>query len=131
MSKRERRAFGSVRRLSSGRWQVRYRDLSGVMHTGPHTFTSKADAARYLATVEADVDLVALRGVMPEKTRETARIVIAKVVAEVLVRLEARTADAIRGALGRIDIQGEWSGSSRRHSRAGGNPDTLRSLYNP
>jgi Phage integrase, N-terminal SAM-like domain len=55
MSKRERRAFGSVRRLSSGRWQIRYRDLSGVMHTGPHTFTSKADAARYLAMVEADL----------------------------------------------------------------------------
>ena len=47
--------FGSVRRLSSGRWQVRYRDLSGVLHTGPHTFTSKADAARYLAMVEADL----------------------------------------------------------------------------
>jgi integrase len=55
MSKRERRSFVSVRRLSSGRWQVRYRDLSGVMHTGPHTFTSKADATRYLATVEADL----------------------------------------------------------------------------
>jgi integrase len=55
MSKRERRAFGSVRRLSSGRWQVRYRDLSGVLHTGPHTFTSKADATRYLAMVEADL----------------------------------------------------------------------------
>ncbi len=54
-SKRERRAFGSARRLSSGRWQVRYRDLSGVMHTGPHTFTSKADAGRYLALVEADL----------------------------------------------------------------------------
>jgi integrase len=55
MSRRERRVFGSVRRLSSGRWQVRYRDLSGVLHTGPHTFTSKADAARYLALVEADL----------------------------------------------------------------------------
>jgi integrase len=55
MSKRERRVFGSLRRLSSGRWQVRYRDLSGVLHTGPHTFTSKADAARYLAMVEADL----------------------------------------------------------------------------
>jgi hypothetical protein len=55
MSKRERRVFGSLRRLSSGRWQVRYRDLSGVMHTGPHTFTSKTDAARYLAMVEADL----------------------------------------------------------------------------
>ncbi len=59
----------------------------------------------FLATVEADVnlvaDLVALRGVMPEKARETARIVIAKVVAELMARLEARTADAIRGALDR------------------------------
>jgi integrase len=55
MTKRERRAFGSLRRLSSGRWQIRYRDLSGVLHTGPTTFTSKADAARYLATVEADL----------------------------------------------------------------------------
>ena len=59
----------------------------------------------FLATVEADVnlvaDLVSLRGVMPEKTREPARIVIAKVVAELMERLERRTADAIRGALDR------------------------------
>ena len=59
----------------------------------------------FLATVEADVnlvaDLVALRGVMPEKTKETARAVIAKVVAALMARLEARTADAIRGALDR------------------------------
>lgn len=59
----------------------------------------------FLATVEADVnlvaDLVSLRSVMPEKTRETARQVIGKVVAELMARLEARTADAIRGALDR------------------------------
>lgn len=59
----------------------------------------------FLATVEADValvaDLVALRGAMPERTRETARTVIAKVVAELIARLEARTAEAIRGALDR------------------------------
>lgn len=59
----------------------------------------------FLATVEADVDLiadlVALRGVMPEKTRETARIVIAKVVDQLMERLERRTVDAIRGALDR------------------------------
>jgi hypothetical protein len=55
MSRRERRMFGSVRRLSSGRWQVRYRDLTGMLHTGPHTFTSRTDAARYLAMVEADL----------------------------------------------------------------------------
>jgi Mg-chelatase subunit ChlD len=59
----------------------------------------------FLATVEADVslvaDLVSLRGVMPEKARGTARIVVAKVVAELMERLERRTADAIRGALDR------------------------------
>jgi Mg-chelatase subunit ChlD len=59
----------------------------------------------FLATVEADVnliaDLIALRSVMPEKTKETARIVVAKVVAELMERLERRTAEAIRGALDR------------------------------
>jgi hypothetical protein len=42
-------------RLSSGRWQVRYRDRSGVVHTGPRTFASRTDAARYPAMVEADL----------------------------------------------------------------------------
>ena len=49
-----RRRFGSVRRLPSGRWQVRYYDLAGIRHTAPRTFPSKADANRYLAQVEAD-----------------------------------------------------------------------------
>lgn len=57
----------------------------------------------FLAAMEADVDLVAdlvsLRGVMPDKTRDTARLVIAKVVAELMARLERRTAEALRGAV--------------------------------
>lgn len=59
----------------------------------------------FLATVEADVnlvaDLISLRGVMPEKTKATARIVVAKVVAALMERLESRTAEAIRGSLDR------------------------------
>ncbi len=59
----------------------------------------------FLATVEADVhlvaDLITLRGVMPAKTKETARDVVAKVVADLLARLEAKTAEAIRGAVNR------------------------------
>ncbi|RAI01658.1 hypothetical protein DLJ53_09595 [Acuticoccus sediminis] len=59
----------------------------------------------FLQAVEADVNLVAdlmsLRGVMPEKTRDTARQVIAKVVAELMERLERRTAEALRGAVDR------------------------------
>lgn len=59
----------------------------------------------FLATLEADVhlvaDLISLRKVMPDKTMETARLVIAKVVSELLKRLESRTAEAIRGAVDR------------------------------
>jgi integrase len=50
-----RRIFGSIRRLPSGRWQARYPDRSGRTHTAPNTFVTKADAARYLALVEADL----------------------------------------------------------------------------
>ncbi len=57
----------------------------------------------FLAAVEADVNLVAdlitLRGVMPDKTKQTARIVIAQVVADLMERLERRTAQALLGAV--------------------------------
>ena len=49
-----KRAFGSVRRLPSGRWQARYRNRAGVMITAPRTFAAKADATRWLATTESD-----------------------------------------------------------------------------
>lgn len=59
----------------------------------------------FLAAVEADVNLVAnlisLRNVMPEKTKDTARQVIAKVVAKLMERLERKTAEALRGAIDR------------------------------
>ncbi|MBK8543161.1 MAG: VWA domain-containing protein, partial [Caulobacteraceae bacterium] len=59
----------------------------------------------FLAAVEADVNLIAtlmsLRNVMPEKTKDTARQVIAKVVAELMERLERKTAEAIRGSVDR------------------------------
>ncbi len=59
----------------------------------------------FLAAMQADVNLVAdlmsLNGMMPEKTKQTAREVIQKVVAELLERLERKTAEALRGALDR------------------------------
>jgi Mg-chelatase subunit ChlD len=57
----------------------------------------------FLATVEADVhlvaDLISLRSVMPAKTMETAREVVAKVVRQLLAKLESRTVETLRGAL--------------------------------
>lgn len=59
----------------------------------------------FLATLEADVhlvaDLVALRGAIPEKTRETARMVVRKVVDELLAKLEHKTTQLLRSALNR------------------------------
>jgi hypothetical protein len=55
-----RRRFGAVRRLPSGRWQVRFRDpTTHQMRTAPNTFITKADAGRWLSVLEAD----SLRGV--------------------------------------------------------------------
>lgn len=59
----------------------------------------------FLATLEADVhlvaDLISLRGAVPEKTRETARMVVRKVVNDLLARLEHKTTQTLRGALNR------------------------------
>ncbi|MDO4700144.1 MAG: VWA domain-containing protein [Moraxella sp.] len=57
----------------------------------------------FLAAMQADVhlvaDLVSLRSAMPEKTLETARQVIKKVVDELMKKLEQKTSEAIRGAV--------------------------------
>lgn len=59
----------------------------------------------FLATLEADVhlvaDLISLRSAIPEKTKETARMVVRKVVDELLARLQHKTIDTVRGALNR------------------------------
>lgn len=49
-----RRQFGRIRKLPSGRWQVRYPDGSGSLIAAPPTFAAKADASRFLAQIQAD-----------------------------------------------------------------------------
>lgn len=59
----------------------------------------------FLETLEGDVhlvaDLIALRGAMPDKTRETARMVVAQVVEELMKRLAHKTTETLRGAINR------------------------------
>lgn len=59
----------------------------------------------FLSTLEADVhlvaDLMSLRSAIPEKTKETARIVVRKVVNELLARLEQKTVETVGGAVNR------------------------------
>ena len=59
----------------------------------------------FLSTLEADVhlvaDLISLRSAIPEKTKETARMVVRKVVNELLARLEHKTVETVGGAINR------------------------------
>ena len=59
----------------------------------------------FLATLEADVhlvaDLISLRAAMPAKAKDTARIVVKKVVDELMKKLAQQTAETIRGAVDR------------------------------
>ena len=48
-------AWGSVRKLPSGRYQARYR-VDGKMAAAPTTFRTKRDAEAYLSTVRADME---------------------------------------------------------------------------
>ncbi|MEV6179764.1 tyrosine-type recombinase/integrase [Streptomyces sp. NPDC052015] len=54
--KGQRRSFGSVRQLKSGRWQVRYRDPeTGQLRPAEKTYPTKSDALVALAQIEADI----------------------------------------------------------------------------
>jgi hypothetical protein len=44
-----------VRRLPSGRYQVRFSDAGGTRHTAPDTFASRREAVDYLAMIRAEM----------------------------------------------------------------------------
>ena len=47
------RRFGNIRKLSSGRYQIRYPGPDGRMRTGPDTYARSGDAQRALTLIEA------------------------------------------------------------------------------
>jgi integrase len=55
MPAQQRGRFGTVRKLASGRYQVRYYGPDGKRHSAPRTFERKSDATKYLALVEAKI----------------------------------------------------------------------------
>lgn len=50
-----RREFGAVELLPSGRWRARYTGPDGRQRSGPTTFPTRADADRWLTVVRADM----------------------------------------------------------------------------
>lgn len=51
----QRRQFGKIRKLPSGRYQASFVDPTGNRQNAPDTFTRKTDASRWLSIVEADI----------------------------------------------------------------------------
>jgi integrase len=54
-TKGRRRRFGSVRQLSSGQWQARYRGPDGIVRPADRTFPTKISAEQWLTRTEADI----------------------------------------------------------------------------
>jgi integrase len=97
-----RRAFGSVRKLASGRWQARYRAPEGDQITAPTTFRSRVDASRFLAEVETEMEAEAWRD--PRRGAVTLRTYSSTWLAERTVRgrpLARRTLDTYQNSLSR------------------------------
>lgn len=54
----DKRGFGSLRKLPSGRWQARYTAPTGETVTAPMTFTAKIDAEAWLIAERKHVENV-------------------------------------------------------------------------
>ena len=51
-----RRTFGTVRPLPSGRWRARFTDQNGRQKAAPQTFTTKAEAGRWLSRTQSEME---------------------------------------------------------------------------
>ncbi len=95
-----RRAWGTVRRLPSGRYQARYRGGSGRQVTAPFTFATKADGDRWLAKTQTEMD--SGRWIDPKAGKETLKVYAERWVETRLVGgrpLAPRTAELYRAQL--------------------------------
>lgn len=56
MNKKNKRTFGTIRKLPSGKYQARFTSPIGEIKTAPETFTSKLEADSYLASIRTDLN---------------------------------------------------------------------------
>lgn len=54
-SRRDKRSFATIRKLPSGRFQVRY-TVNGVRYTAPSTFAARIDAEAFIVAKRRDID---------------------------------------------------------------------------
>lgn len=53
---RDKRSFATIRRLPSGRFQVRYTAPDGLRHTAPSTFHARIDAEAFVVAKRREID---------------------------------------------------------------------------
>ncbi|MBX7453395.1 site-specific integrase [Mycolicibacterium sp. 3033] len=53
---RDKRSFATIRKLPSGRYQVRYTGPDGVRRPAPNTFAARIDAEAYVVAKRRDID---------------------------------------------------------------------------
>lgn len=53
---REKRSFATIRKLPSGRFQVRYTGPGGARHTAPSTFGARIDAEAFVVAKRREID---------------------------------------------------------------------------
>ena len=73
-----RRAFGSIRKARSGRFEVRYTGPDGGKYTAGRSFVRKADASAFLAHVEAEISEGTWTSPKENRERERAQEVAAE-----------------------------------------------------
>jgi integrase len=71
MTGKKTRQFGNIRKLPSGRYQVRYRGPDGLRRSAPRTFERKSDAARWLSLKDAEISMG--EWIAPELSRQKFR----------------------------------------------------------
>ncbi len=92
------RRFGNVRKLPSGRYQIRYPGLDGRMRTGPETYERKGEADKALVLIEAQIS--AGEWTDPERAKIRLGDYASAWIAE-RPGLRPRTADLYRWLLGK------------------------------
>lgn len=66
-----RTRFGSVRQLPSGRFQARYRPLTGASITAPSTFNTAPEAQAWLTALQAKLETESQAAPQPQSQATT------------------------------------------------------------
>lgn len=116
--------FGSVRQLSSGRWQARYTH-EGASHKAPRTFATQAEAERWLRTRHTELDTGARLLLNPKRAgAATFGQYAERWLASRSVDLKPRTVVLYRSLLDRNLLP-----AFGKRSMAGITPDVVRDWY--